>query len=284
IWPSGSSAQWIDQLPNGFRRDILWRADHEEGTLADWTYPSFRFPGGGIFNTGGADVSAWAFPGLAHSGNFSARADIQNAIRAQNGPRAVRLMRWTDRPWDDQGNYFPKLAYYSTWMYMPRVYNPNKYPPWDPGDGGWWNVFQFKADDLSGLSQPMWSLNVGHDDSNGKMFFYLYSPVEPPHGFGQQRRFIPVAQWFHVEALYVVSATGHGRIAIWQDGQKILDVRRAQTALFRANQGEHAVWGLGNYTNHINSSAGIGRATIYFDDAMVSRRRVSSIQASGIGR
>ena len=72
--------------------------------------------GGGIFNTGGNEVEAIAASDFAHSGAYSARATITNAIRAQNGSRAVRLMRWTDRPWNQGGDYFPDTAYYSTWV------------------------------------------------------------------------------------------------------------------------------------------------------------------------
>ncbi|MEM7314969.1 MAG: hypothetical protein AAF497_17625, partial [Planctomycetota bacterium] len=198
-----AQAQWIESLPPGLRSQILWSADCEEGDLTDWTFRRSLYPGGGIFNTGGKQVIAKATNNLAHSGQFSALAYIENAYRAQKGNRAVRLMRWTDAPFDKNGQVFPVSAYYSTWMYFPRTYNPNKYAPWDPGDGGWWNVFQFKADDASGNSQPMFVLNVYHDDVKKEMEFYLYSDYNEPKSFPQALPVrIPVGRWFHLEARY----------------------------------------------------------------------------------
>ncbi|WP_143302346.1 hypothetical protein, partial [Candidatus Entotheonella palauensis] len=142
-----AEAQWIETLPAAIRSCILWSADHEEGSLYDWHYEDEHDAGGGIFNTGGDEVEAIASPEVVHSGQFAAKATITNATRAQNGSRAVRLMRWTDAPWSEGGTFFPDVAYYSVWMYFPLMYNPNKLEAFDPGDGGWWNVFQFKSND-----------------------------------------------------------------------------------------------------------------------------------------
>lgn len=268
-------AQWVETLPTRVQDRILWSADHEEGSLFDWHYASGD-GGGGVFNTGGSDVSAGAASSVAHSGRFSARAQITNAHRAQNGSRAVRLMRWTDKAWFDGGDYFPRKAFYSTWMYFPRTFNPNKYPPWDPGDGGWWNVFQFKSEGKRGESKPMWGLNVYHDDERREMSFYLHSQRNRPASYEQRRPVpIPVGEWVHVEALYKASHKKRkGRIAIWQDGRRILNARRVRTVLRGGSR--RPVWGVGNYTDHISGGARVGEATIFFDDAVVSRARILS--------
>ena len=263
-------AQWFETLPQPLQDSILWSADHEEGSMNDWTLEQFQHAGGGIFNTGGNDVLAVASTNFAHSGNYSALARITNAFQALNGNRAVRLMRWTDSAWDDGGSHFPTTAYYSTWMYFPVTFNPNKYAPWDPGNGGWWNIFQFKADDNNGYSQPMFTLNVDHDDALQTMAFYLYTGYNEPRSYEQANPVrIPVGKWFHVEAKYVVSAKNSGSITIWQDGRKVLDVDNVRTAL--EPDAEHAIWGIGNYTDHIVGENVDGTATIYFDDAAVSR-------------
>lgn len=272
---NGLPAQWIDGLPQEIRDSILWSADVEEGNLYDWEFNDYEFPGGGIFNTGGHDVEAGVAFRFAHSGWFSARAKITNAYRAQNGSRAIRLMRWTDRPWDDGGEFFPKNAYYSTWMYFPKTYNPDKHPKWDPGDGGWWNVFQFKANDSDGDSQPIWTLNVDHIAESKTMEFYLYSKENKPSSYAQPNPIaIPVGKWVHVEAFYQVSAQDDGQITIWQNGKKILDIQDVRTALSENN--ENAIWGIGNYTDHIAGETNEGTATIFFDDAIVSTVRVST--------
>lgn len=270
-----SSAQWQGQLPQKVQDSILWSADLEEGDLDDWDFYDFEFPGGGVYSTVDAQAEVAAAIGIAHSGFYSARTTIKNAYRAENGSRAVRLMRSTDRPWDDAGYYFPKAAYYSVWMYFPRSYSPNKYEPWDPGDGGWWNVFQFSANDEEGDLRAIWSLDVDHNDQNGSMSFYLFSKQNTPALHVQANPIeIPVGSWVHVEAFYRVSAAHTGQITVWQDGQQILNVDNVQTAVTATE--EHANWSIGNHTDHITGDKVDGTATVYFDDAIVSTQRVSA--------
>lgn len=254
---------------------ILWSADYEEGNLDDWEFYDYEFAGGGVFNSGGLDVQVVAEFGLAHTGVYSAKATISNAYRALSGKRAVRMTRWTDRPWDDAGFYFPNEAYYSTWMYFPKTYNPNKYAPWDPGDGGWWNLMQFKANDELGVAQEIWSLGVDHDDKTGEMSFNLFSFQNNPSSHRQVNPVaIPVGEWVHVEAYYRPSSGKSGQITIWQDGVKILDASGIQTALTAAE--EYAIWSLENHTDHIVGDDEDGSATVFFDDSVISTKRVSA--------
>ena len=266
---------WVETLPPNLKQSILWSTGHERGTLYDWDFGDDPNAGGGIFNTGEPEAAARVVSFPVHSGNFAASAWISNAFRAQNGNRAVRLMRWTDTHWFKGGTYFPDEAYYSTWIYFPEAFNPNKYAPWDPGDGGWWNIFQFKCDDAFGVSQPICALNVDHDDATGEMSLYLYSKYNAPYSFGQSGGGVtlPVRQWIHLEAFYEVSPTNQGRITVWQDGLQILDIPSFQTVLPGGT--EKPVWGLGNYTDHIAGGAVPGTATIYFDDCAVSTKRLS---------
>jgi len=135
-----------------------------------------------------------------------------------------------------------------------------------------WNVFQFKSEDVDGVSQPMWALNVAHDDATGSMSFYLFSPFNTPssHEPVAAHR-VPVGRWLHVEALYEASAEDEGRVVFWLDGQRILDVSNVQTV--RPGGPERAVWGIGNYTDHIAGGDEDGTATLFFDDATVSTAR-----------
>ncbi|TWU35818.1 hypothetical protein Q31b_52530 [Novipirellula aureliae] len=277
-WVSRSIAEqtstWITQLPEETKASIIWYADHETGDLSQWDPPNCKYPGAGIFNTGGEEAIAEATDRVAHSGLFSVQATIRGAIRAQHGKRAVRLMRWTDRPWDQGGSHLPKSAYYSTWMFLPKPYNSKKYDPWDPGDGGWWNVFQFKAEDENDVSQPTWVLNIGHDDRNGQLSVGLYSPINSPRSILQTNpKSLPIGHWFHVEVFFLVDSKNDGEITVWQDGVKILHADQVKTAICSKN--EHAVWGIGNYTDHITGGKTEGSCSIYFDDAAISTQRVS---------
>lgn len=266
--------QWIETLPQDFRQSILWSADHETGNLKQWE-PDAKYPGGGILNTGDDDVIARASKLAVHSGKFSAEATISKAIRSANGKRAVRLMRWTDKPWDQEGKHFPTSAFYSTWMFLPVKYNPNKYSPWDPGDGGWWNVFQFKANDENDVSQSVWTLDLSHDDDKNELQFGLFHHLGETRYYEQKKpRKVPVGRWLHVEAFLKVASDNTGQIIVWQDGVEVLRVENVQTAITKQN--ENSVWGVGNYTDHIAGGEMEGTATIFFDDAMVSTKRASS--------
>lgn len=272
--PAWVQAQWIDSLSPEIRSCILWSADHEEGNLHDWHFGGGPDVGGGVFNTGEAgEAEATVSQRVAHSGQFSAKTTIANAIRVQNGNRAVRLMRWTDVPWTAGGQCFPAEAYYSVWMYFPRTYTPNKQAPWDPGDGGWWNVFQFKGSE--GPKVSLWGLNVAFDEDAGHMQFYLYSPVNTPKSYVQATpKPVPARQWVHVETFYRYAPLApEGAIVVWQDGELILNVQGVKTAMVAAGGPS---WGIGNYTNHISGDVTEGTATIYFDDAIVGRRRSRS--------
>ena len=271
---SEAHSQWLTSLPAAARESVLWSADHEEGDLSDWTFPASKDAGGGILNTGDNDVSASCSEGFVHSGRYAAKASISKAVRAQNGNKAVRMVRWTDRPWEQGGKTFPVEAYYSTWMFIPTSYNPNKYPPWDPGDGGWWNVFQFKSHDEKGESHPTWALNIEHNDAKKEMSFYMYSAINSPNSFLQRNpKPIPVQRWFHIEARCRKSWKNEGSITVWQDGEQILDIHGINTLV--SSKDDQIVWGIGNYTDHIAGGTVEGEATLFFDDCAVSSKPLS---------
>lgn len=259
-----------DILPDQLSKHILFEANHESGTLDEWSRPKAKYPGGGVLNTGPEnEILATASQEVAFTGSYSAKAKIVGAFRGK-AKRAVRLMRWTDKPWDEKGDYFPKQAFYSTWMFVPEKYNSNKYAPWDPGDGGWWNIFQFKANDENEESIPVWALNLYFSDERQQMEIGLYSQINTPNYFGPQEPVaVPVGRWIHLEVGYNVSATGSGSVEVWQDSVRIITASQVKTAVTPKN--ENAVWGLGNYTDHVDGGEAPGSSVLYFDDAIVSK-------------
>lgn len=273
MWFVQSEAQWIQTLPQDVQDGILWKADHENNDLCEWTSCGYQYPGGGIFNDVPDEVTVEASSTLAHSGNYSAYTQITNVCQAQSPKHAVRLMRWTDAPFDNGGSLFPTATYYSTWMYLPHTYNSNKYQPWDPGDGGWWNVFQFKSKESDGESHPVFTFNIAHDDDNDEMYFYMYTKENQPSQYSQSGAYkaIPEGQWVHLEALYVASDpyTPNGQVKFWQDGDLILEANNVVTQL-----AERVIFGIGNYTDHVDGYEGCGTASIYFDDVIVGTEAV----------
>lgn len=188
-------------------------------------------------------------------------------------------MRWTDKPWNQGGAYFPPKAYYSTFFLLPSIYHPEKDPNNDPnGDGGWWNVFQFKSDNNAG-SQPLVELDLYN--KNQKMFFGLVIKDYPDDNSSSYNYEYIIQDdpleikpnvWNHIEAYYEKSNGYTGRVIVWLNGIRIFEKNDIRTVL-PADQ--TAVWGIGNYTDYINGGETPGTATIYFDDAIVSKVRVS---------
>lgn len=261
------SGTWLESLPESFRASVLWCGDHEEGSLYDWHYDDQDMAGGGVFNTGSGDEAvARATTDYSFSGRYAVETTIRNAVQNRNGNKAVRLLRWTDKPWDRSGTIFPASAYYSTWMLIPNVYNPGS----KPGDDGWWNVFQFKSKDAQGESQPTLVINIGYDAARKVMVMYLYSKYPSPSSHTFSEPFIPANRWFHVEAFLKQSGPNepNGDLAFWIDGKQVFQKRGLVTCLTDRS----LIWGIGNYTGHIAGGPVEGEATIYFDDAMVSRQ------------
>jgi len=272
----GSAGTWLATLPADLRASILWSADYETGNLDQWSIPTSQSPGGGVLNTDDENVVARGTQQVVHSGRFAGEATIRNAIRAANGKKAVRLMRWATDAYDRGGVELPLAAYYGTWMYLPEAYDPAKQAPWDPGDGGWWNVFQFKSHDANDQSQSTWSMNIEEEPQTQQLFFYLYSPINQQKSWEPYKRVpIPVNRWFHIEAFVKVNARERGRIEVWLNGESIIRAENVRTSV--NPQEENIVWGIGNYTDHIAGGKQVGTATVYFDDSTISTRPLAPL-------
>jgi hypothetical protein len=218
--------------------DILWHADHGDGTLNAWTDSGC----GGPFNNGGATASAST--AFAHSGRHS----VALTIRDVSGDQGARLFRWCESRRADE-------LYYSTWMYFPTAYVTT---------GGWWNVFQFKSKVSNSLNDPFFILNVA-GEASGSMRFYLYD-WHARRSYAQTAVTIPVGRWVHLEVRYRSSPNADGAITVWQDGTMLFDVGGVRT---RYPDGD-TQWSVNNYASGIHPDP----ATIYVDDATISRTRV----------
>jgi hypothetical protein len=230
------------QSNDGGEGDIIWSAGHESGDLTEWNQDQ----GGSVFNTGTGQVTV--VNTVAHRGCYALELTIDNS----NGqPQAARIFRWHENL---------KEAYYSAWFFFPRAYKPKL----------WWNVFQFKS--TANESKPMWVLNV-RQLATGDMVFYLWDAInQQTYDINpSETRTIPVGEWTHVEAYYRRATDQTGRITIWQDGTKLIDLNGVQTAI-----ADNVQWSLANYTDQITPS----KATLYVDDAVISRVRIGTNEAA----
>lgn len=233
---------------------ILWSADHETGDFSQWEYNQGR----AIFNSntppGTSDASIT--DEVAHSGNYALKLSLTGASDGQSqGTRVVR--RWLDSS-EDPPIPLPDEAYYSAWYYFPQVYKPQV----------WWNVFQFKSKSPDGVTNAMFSFNIGY--RNDIMYLYVYDKILfTAHGQGDGRLPIPVGQWVHIEAYLKKRFDNTGQLTVWQDGVKIIDVLNIRTIF---GEDDRLRWSVNNYTDDITPSDPV----IYVDDAVISTERVGT--------
>ena len=193
-----------------------------------------------------------------HGGSYSARLSLPS------GAGAIRLARNTVA----DGRALPDSAYYSVWFLLPRRYDVPE----------WWNILQWKtAHALSpGGSDPTYTLNVGNRPG-GEMFLYLYRHLgadcaydpESVGGAGlaaASPAAVPVGRWFEVVARYDWATGPTGRVTVWQDGARVMDVDAACTEYADAVENGRQ-WSVNNYTlPGISPSP----AEIWVDDAAIS--------------
>lgn len=221
---------------------VLWSADFESGSTAQWYAPSTRASGaygGGEFTSGAAysEVSE----SYAHSGRWSLAMTI-NALPPES---AVRMFRWREP------QNHTKL-YYSVWYYFPQHYRVTRY----------WNVFQWKSKRPNGVVDPFFVLNVGNP-TPGAMSFTLVD-WQKQAKFDQAVTDVPVGRWFKVEAMYTCAGDSTGHVTFWQDGAMLFNLANVQT---RYVDGD-CQWSVDNYSDGLSPVP----ATIYIDDAAISLR------------
>lgn len=281
LWLCSQSPKtpFIETLPDEVRSSVLWFSTFEGNDFSEWEDQGTgtTYAGGGIFVTDESNTGYGIISDQKNTGSRAAYTELRNAMTPGSN-KAVRLMRWTDKPWNEEGDYFPDSAYYSVFVYLPYSYNPKKPPDNDPyGDGGWWNTFQFKSDNNAG-SQPVVSLDLYNQ--GGKMYYGLViKDYTDDNSSDHTQSYIlqdnPLelqpGRWNHLEAFYLKRKDYTGEVKVWQNGNLILQASNVRTQL---PPGETTDWGIGNYTDYIEGGSQNGTARIYFDDAIVSTKPV----------
>ncbi len=195
-----------------------WSADHDEGTLADWSYPGTSTADpehlGGPFVNGGATASASTT--FKRSGTHSAKLTVPAVMTGNAGARLFR--------WGEPRQY--REAYYEAWYYFPAHGQLTANPA-----TAFWNLFQFKSrNQAATANDPFWYLDVVNPTSTTMRARLVWwggqSPVfTGPHagesGFRPYTQAtpitIPVGQWvkFRVYLKQNSAGTFDGAITVW---------------------------------------------------------------------
>lgn len=203
---------WVEGQPNSSR--------NPDGS------PTYGF----AYNTGDeadGDIS-WSFKesSLALSGRCVLAMGVNDAY---SEARAVRIFR----RYDQNGEKFPDEAYYSVWFYFPQeVTFASKATINGSTQYGFWNVFQIK-DRVNGDSLSTFSINAGKvAGDDGSMSFSIWanprcgsveSCSSSHHIYQEEPIAIPTKEWVHLEMFHKASTGSDGRVAVWQNGRKIID-------------------------------------------------------------
>ncbi len=217
---------------------VLWRGDMEEGDLADW---SRHDCGGNFSNPPNAD----AVPSTrAHTGASGAEL----SIAAPNGAAGARLFRWCE-PRDRA------VLDYTAWYFVPRAY----------AVADWFHLMQWKSTPPGG-SPGNYNATVMvrvRTKPTGAMALGIERGVDTGGGvWDQDLAEVPVGRWFEVRARVVKGWNGDGRVVLWQDGVKLLDVPGINTA----RGGPDLQWAVVAYGDGISPTP----VTIHVDDARIA--------------
>ena len=238
--------------PHPNRGAVLWRADMEEGTLSDWYFPErgeWGKYGGGEYNSDGGDSTAT--PGAANArGAWSAR---QTIAASTSGSSGTRLFRWREPDRHSE-------LYYSAWFLFPKAIalQPR----------GWFNLMQWKS--IRGRNNDsMWAILVGNRP-NGRMYLYLaHQPQVRGRTYAQSAVNVPVGKWFRVDAFYRASSRKDGRVIVWQDGRRLVDVDGVATS-YDAINGAGNPWSVQWSVNAYGCCLSPTPWTHYVDDASIA--------------
>lgn len=222
--------------------DVLWTARFEGGTFDEWT----SAPGGGAgasSPTGRIEVSG----DHARAGLFAAKLSVEAPSGA--GAQSAGMSRRGD---------LPAEGYYSAWYYLPQMAHVGQY----------WVIFKLRrravADDPTSEGE-LFDVGLGND-ANGEMSLHLFDhrvdaivPMQVP---GQV---VPIGVWFQIEAYYRNAPDSTGALAVWFDGQPVVDLQGAATS-----PTPWVEWDVLSLGNDLTPTG----PTLFVDDCALSRRRV----------
>ncbi len=215
----------------------LWRGNSEEGDLSDWERNGC---GGNFSNPPNADA---VISTRAHAGSYGAKLSMSSPT----GSAGARLFRWCEA----QSN---NVLYYTAWYYVPQTYTVN----------GWFHIMQWKSTMVGGCENRCNAtvmVNV-RTKNNGAMALGIERGVDNGGGtWTQGIAEVPVGRWFEVRARVTKGWNGDGRVTLWQDGTKILDVQGINTA-----RSDDLQWAVIAYGQGISPEP----VTVYADDARIA--------------
>lgn len=178
-----------------------------------------------------------------HSGRFAAAFSLMTDDVAARQSRCVR-----------QG-VLPASAYYGAWYFVPEPAT----------NAALWNLFHFRGGGPgdAATQHGLWDVSLVNAE-NGSLEVIVYDFLS-----GRTRRPstatpIPIRTWFHIEFYLKRAPDGSGAIALYQDGERVIEASNIPT-----DDSSWGQWYVGNLANGLTPSA----STLYVDDVTIRGER-----------
>jgi hypothetical protein len=145
----------------------------------------------------------------------------------------------------------PRHARYGAWFFIPELAE----------NRGTWNLIHFQGGTPGGQLHYLWDVSLDTDD-DGQLFAYLMDFVNESDEIHTPdvRRPIPIARWFHLEFRWLRSASDDGEVALYQDGELLIELDERVT-----DDTEWGQWYVGNYADRLVPTD----STVYVDDVSI---------------
>jgi hypothetical protein len=171
-----------------------------------------------------------------HSGRFAAAFKVTAPDATGHQTRCVR-----------QGA-LPHAAYYGAWYFVPE----------HAMNTALWNLWHFQANDVS-ASHGLWDVSLVNG-ANGTLELVVYDFLNGVSRRSEKSAPIPIGAWFHVELYLKRAADATGEVALYQDGQLLLDATKLITDDSSSGQ-----WYVGNLATGLTPRD----STLYVDDVTI---------------
>jgi hypothetical protein len=147
----------------------------------------------------------------------------------------------------------PSAAYYGAWYFIPaRATN-----------SALWNLWHFQGGSGPSLQHGLWDVSLANGPS-GDLELVVFDFLNGVTRRAANRTPIPIGAWFHIEFYFERSDSATGKVALYQDGEELLEVANVITD--DSNWGQ---WYVGNLATALTPRD----STLYVDDVTIRSTR-----------
>jgi hypothetical protein len=175
-----------------------------------------------------------------HSGRHAAAFSITRPDTLGHQTRCVR-----------QG-VLPEAAYYGAWYFVPERAD----------NSALWNLFHFQGGDAS-AQHGLWDVSL-ENTADGELEPIVFDFLNGRLRRAASPKPIPIGAWFHLEFYLERAADTSGSIALYRDGELVVEARGIETDDTRWGQ-----WYVGNLATGLTPA----ESTVYVDDVTIQRSR-----------